>query len=622
MTVAASTLARITKANVIDLSTTAGPVPSPDEDFIVVWVRVDNPANLDYLQIEFDLGTGDFSTALYQKQITASSQIPSSNQLVRQTVGISDNPALGTTQQVWVGGGQSGEGNDPGYFVTIDNPQQLTDALNQAGQTTITTAIGSWIRLRMPKATFQRSGGGTQSWEFVRALRLTVKTNAQGSVLVYWDQMQLRGGAGMQGAYQYLVTFANSVTGSTSNPNPTAVVVEDVQRQAVLLSNLPLSTDSQVDERWIFRTVGNGTIPFRVGIVDDATTTFIDQVADFFGLDSDTTLLMSNVQVAFDNDPPDVAWGDTWGPFGGRLWWARSTTEGERGRVFYSPRGRPESTDGFLDVTNDDDPTTRGIIWNGANYVFSENRIFQIVGPDTGPFTPREIFGAPGTTEPFSVCATPRGIAYLAFDGPRLFNGIQSTLISPDSCVLLFRGETLEGITFGVGFPIIGGYTRDEYILSDEITTVAVNIIDNTWRVLGVPMGAFNFEPDTGLSIANVFGRVVEFEIEGYTLDGTDLGIVLEWQTPAIDTGEAQIGLVQRLYVEADTQSQSVGVVLILDDVEIPLPAFETNGREVVEWAIGRTGGVASIRLTATITERVFLYGIRLDVHVGAEAAP
>lgn len=618
MAVAASLTATATKTNVLNLAT-YGTDASPDEDFIATWVRVDNPANLDYLQIEFDLGSGNFSSALYQKQILASSEIPSSNELVQQTVGIADNPALGTTQGTWVVEQSSNESDGPRvYFVPFDNPQQLANVLNAAGQTTITTAIGTWVRLRMPKATFQRTGGGSQMWENVQAIRLTVKTNAQGSVLVYWDGMYLTGGAGLQGTYQYSVTFANSTTGSTSNPNPSEVTVENVQRQPVLLSALPLSTDPQVDQRWIFRTVGNGTLKFRVGVVDDnVTLTFTDRVADFFGLDSDTTLLMSNIQLQFDNNPPDEAWGDTWGPFAGRVWWARSSIAGERGRVFYSPQGRPEATEGFLDVTSDDDPTTKGLIWNGANYVFTENRIFQVVGPDVGPFTSREIFGAPGTVEAFSVIATPRGIAYLAHDGPRLFNGIQSTLISPDACVLLFRGETLEGITFGVGFPIIGGYTRDEYVLSDEITTVAVNVIDGTWRVLGVPMGSFFYEADTGASIANVFGRVVQFETEGQTLDGTDLTIQLDWQTPALETDEAQVGLIQRLYIEMDTDDQSIQVVLTIDDVDFSLPAFQTSGRATVEWAVGLTGRVASVRLSAFLLRRVTLYGIKIDVHVG-----
>jgi hypothetical protein len=618
MQVAASALGTLTKTNVIDLAHYVDGTPSALEDFIAVWVRVDNPANLEFLELSFDVVTGTFAEGSFQKTITASTQIPASTQLVTQTTGIADNPALGTTQGQWVT--EQGE-VERTYFVPFDNPQQLTAAQQAAGQTSISTAIGTWVRLRLPKSTFQRMGGGPQSWENVRAVRLTAKTNAQGPVTVYWDDLRLLGGAGLQGTYQYFVTFANSVTGSTSNPFPRALTVGPVQRQPVRLHTIPRPSDPQVDQRWIFRTVGNGTLPFRIAVIDDTTTTvYIDRVADFFGLDSESTLLMSNIQLRFDNDPPSAHWQDTWGPFAGRAWWARATDPGERGRVFYSPQGRPEAVEGFLDVSSDDNPTVKGLVWNGANYVFTENRIYQIVGPDVGPFIAREIHGAPGTTEAFAVAPTPRGIAYLAFDGPRLFNGIQSTLISPDACVLLFRGETLEDITFGTVVSIIGGFVRDEYVLSDQFQTVAVNLIDGTWRVLGAPMTAFTYEPDTGFALVTLYNRVVQFEVEGHPVDGTDLMIPLDWQTPAIQTDEAQVGLIQRLYIEMDTAKQPIAVILEIDGTFFRLPSFQTSGRTTQEWSIGRSGRIASVRLQGTLSRRVTLYGIKLDVHVGAGA--
>ncbi len=456
MTVVAATTGTATKAITVDLTTYASGRTSPDQDFIECWVRVDNPANLEHLQLAFDVSSGgvaDFSTDFYVRTVVASNAFAASGETNTQVLGVGDVPRITNNEPEFIlverfdnlesGGVQAS-------IVPVPNPnfisrQEQIAIQEQLGQTTISVASGVWVKLRLPKSTFNRSGGGTGTFANVRAVQLVAKTNARGTVIVYWDDLKLAGGAGMQGRYRYRVTFKNSVTGHRSNPNSTTVEVLNVERQPVTLASLPVSLDAQVDQREIWRTVGGGVRFFLADrIANNTATSYEDRVADYIGLHDTATTFLQSVELPLDNDPPPASHRDTWGPHAGRGWWARISDTGLKGAIAFSPIGRPESVEDQLILTSDDDPTQKGVTWNGSNWVFVESGIFEIAG--TGPFLARRVFGAPGTTEPLTVIPTPYGIAYLAHDGVRLFNGVQSSLVGFDALGLIFRGEGLDGL--------------------------------------------------------------------------------------------------------------------------------------------------------------------------------
>lgn len=463
MTVAANAYGTATKSITVDLSTYTSPtLASPDEDFIEFWFRAAVPEAMRLLQIQFSLGGTTFATDYFTRVLYVSPEVVPTSQTAKTTSGIAsvstwlndgnEEIILVQANEVITGGlGQLG-GTGPAIGPMADLPnwpysiEEYTNLQNKMGQTSVFTAHDQWTRMRVPKATFQRSGTGAFGWDDVQAVRIGIQA-ADSEVVAYIDDLKLAGGVGMQGIYKYHVIFRNSESGSRSNPNPTPVTIGNVDRQAVSLANLPLSSDSQVDQREIYRTVGNGVLFFRVGVIEDnTTTTFTDDAADFVGLDSSTDNLISSIQLEFDNDRPTDSWDDCEAMYAGRMWWCRSPLDGERGRVFYSPAGRAEAVESWIDVSSDDDPTQKVIAWNGALYCFTSSTLYQIIG--TGPFTFRKVFGVPGTLWPLTVKGTPYGIAYLAHDGVRLFNGAASKLIAPEACGLIFKQETLEGVTF------------------------------------------------------------------------------------------------------------------------------------------------------------------------------
>lgn len=165
-----------------------------------------------------------------------------------------------------------------------------------------------------------------------------------------------------------------------------------------------------------------------------------------------------------------------------------------------------------------------------------------------------------------------------------------------------------------------------EYILSNEEVTVAVNLEDGSWRVLGVGSKAFWFEWDTGKLQASFNGKVQHLEDElALTDDGT--AVTYEVETPGAIYDVGQVALATRLYVEINTRGQNVTPALILsggnytDGDVVTLPVVNTALRETREIPLNYTARVFGVRLTASLTQRVDLYGIEMDVQP-AEMTP
>lgn len=81
------------------------------------------------------------------------------------------------------------------------------------------------------------------------------------------------------GAYRYKVTFATRFGETTAGP---ASLSASVQVGSMLLTGLPISTESNVTARKIYRTEVGNTLPYRLvsTIADNVTTTYVDMTAD------------------------------------------------------------------------------------------------------------------------------------------------------------------------------------------------------------------------------------------------------------------------------------------------------------------------------------------------------
>lgn len=409
------------------------------------------------------------------------------------------------------------------------------------------------------------------------------------------------GGALVAGTYRYQITYYNTNTGQRSNGN--GVDVEGVTTGANLtlaLTNIPASSDSQVTHVEIWRSEGNGTLLFRLN-------TRLAVGTDFFNDDGSVELL--DTELPTDNLVP-YSWFTSAAFWNASAFWITSTQSGERGRLYYSPVGRCESMQGFLNVTNDADPLIGLFTWGGKLGVVSRSRAFEIIG--TNPYEVRELSGVPGTNTAETVALTPAGIFYEAADGVRSFTGTSAPLAFADAIQRIFRGESVENLTAFTG--LVATYARNEYFLSDGAQTLAVNVERGTWRDLGVGCNALFYEPENDVLAATVGGNVVALEAEGTATDaGTAIPLSIE---PAhIRADRARCYLVHRALVDINDGAQALAATLLADGTELALGQTSASAiRTINEFAIERIMERVGLRVSGSLSAAVELFEIDFDV--------
>jgi hypothetical protein len=102
------------------------------------------------------------------------------------------------------------------------------------------------------------------------------------------------------------------------------------------------------------------------------------------------------------------------------------------------------------------------------------------------------------------------------------------------------------------------------------------------------------------------------------TTDSLGFCLDFEVETPGTFIGGGGVGLLQRIYVEADTEGQVLQCFVRLDGVETSFGQFSTLSKQMTEFAIDLTGYIASVRLASVnhLTTRIEVTAIELDMYV------
>jgi hypothetical protein len=488
----------------LNLAQFAAPGDSADEDYIHLDIAFLRPKHIKNMEIMFLVGAAapanfDNVTDAYSREL----QI----KVVKRPV-----------KKKLRGTGDFVRFKDQRQFL-IDNPvgnarDVSTAEFTQEDQIAVTRR--TWTRVTIPKSSFDKQGlAGTAgfTWANVQGIRITFETTKQGTAQFWIDDLKLIGGVGMQGDYKYTYTYKNSDTLERSNPpidadgNVEFLLVEDVERQSVTLGGFQVSTDPQVDKIEVWRTLGNGEVYFKAGETDNTgTPSFVDNVADYIGIFSagSTPTVLESIELPLDNAPPPSNIFDC-ARHVSRMFVISSATA-EAGRIYVSPIGRPGSVGAdFIECSAADNPVKKIISWNGALWAFTEDRLYQIAEQDE-PFSAQPVYGVPGVRASAgrTVVATPAGLMYQANDGVRVFNGLESRLVSEDALRPIFRNATLNGINSFEGQ--VAAYGRNEYYVSDPDldtgTTLALDMDTQAWRNLGMPSNALFYEDETGMLLA------------------------------------------------------------------------------------------------------------------------
>lgn len=511
-----------------------------------------------------------------------------------------------------------------------DRFAQLTDAdrINaQLAEKDWILALDDWQYFAVPKRQFYRQGGF--DWTTVEQFQIILRgINDEGYAWIS-DLLLVGGGkddsgaivtppgangvatrGGMQGTYKYRITYLNDDTGNRSNPGEAIKQATNVNRGYVTLSNLPTSADPQVTHVEIWRTVGNGDRYFLIGRVTNGTATYDDQVADHDILDSrEGVAIMSTIELPEDNDRPYDTFDNVLIDNLTAFWLSNET--GQQGRVYYSPLGRPESLKGFINVAVAGDPLHRLVLHQGQRFVFSESKLYRVDGQD--PYVGREVTGVPGLlfAQRRTVVSTPYGICYQSQDGIRVFNQLRSTLLNFGPIGRIFRGETQEGVAAFEG--IVATYARDEYIVSDGNRTLAINLGDLSWRLVGFnDVTALFYEWDTDKIVGGRTSNTQLLEEEGVTADAGG-AISFEWETPAIDGENDKVVFLDRVFVDIDAGGATVTPTVTHRFTQFNLTAISDSVRIAREFSVERLLLKPALRLAGSSTSRVVLYNVEFD---------
>ena len=655
---------RLDKNITINLNQFSAPGDSGDEDYIEFYVAIARPKHIKNFEIIFYVGAAPADkndvAASYSREMTV---VRVNKRKKRKLVGLGDFIRQKDVKKALADGRLEGASLSTAEFV---------------GQDQLGVKRRTWTRVTVAKSSFEANGNAGQTgftWADVTALRFSYETTKLGGSRVWIDRIRMIGGVGMQGDYQYMFTFLNNNTGTRSNPFPmrldpvtnlplfAPVVINNVERQPVLLGllagavALPAPVDLQVTHLEIWRTVGSGTNFFladkTASTVASPATGYTDTVADVPGLfgGGGGTKFLQPIELPDDNDRPvdlasstTTAIEDVCGPIYGRLFMCT----GVDNRVWYSAIGRMETAPSYTEVggaqqtvarsdfpvaltLNTNEDVSRVVVWNEQVFAFTNKGVYRCVTQDE-PFVFIKIVGAPGTRFPRSVAVTDAGILYQALDGIRLIDGLTSRL--DDNLAPIFRGGNSDGL---VNFEAVAAvFARGEYYISDATQTLAF-APEGGWRNVGAICRAFFWEEDSRVLLAAV-SLSATFRIcslEGSST-GEVAGLVAEATTDngaaiafSIETGGADVGtqlkqptgvwgIAQRIYVLGQTDAQSLTVELIIDNTVVSVGTISTLAgiRSQMELGIQRAGWITGVRLTGSLSTRIEISEISVDVYV------
>lgn len=219
----------------------------------------------------------------------------------------------------------------------------------------------------------------------------------------------------LNGTYQYMYTYYNSVDGTESQPSEYSNSLI-VTNQIVAVSNIIASSDPQVDTIRLYRLGGNLTLPTLVTTLPNSSTTYNDKLAD---IDVDGHLLDSfNYREA----PTDMkyltqSYAIFFGAIGDKLW--------------FSEIGNPNYWPIYNFIDFDADITGIGVVPNGV-VVFTLYKTYIITGTNSSTFVKHLVSGEQGCVDHKSIQFADNSILWASQDGICTTSGGQVAVASQD----------------------------------------------------------------------------------------------------------------------------------------------------------------------------------------------
>lgn len=438
------------------------------------------------------------------------------------------------------------------------------------------------------------------------------------------------GSAGaLNGTYQWCVSFATEDEVET-NPGPLSSPGLALTNQQANLTAIPVSTDSSIVKRYIYRIGGTQDQIYRVGTLsDNTTTTFTDNTSDLAAADEGITHTE-------DHDPPPAAAG-LGGPYYDKLiaW----TTVDHPNRIFWTADLEPSyfpgaalDTGNWADVGADDEAVLNVTFHPNYAIIWKQRSVWRLRGdPNALSGDLERISTTVGLAGPCAVCT--RGPLDFALGNEGLYacNGDSVEPVSPQLAPL-FKGDAMAWFTGqlpplpmnqdpGVKSLAVVAQRNGRIYLSYADsghqlpnTTLLFDPDQQRWTTDDRPFSAL-FDEGPGLAFAGAIGTAV------YDVENADSGtpVALDFVSRFDDAGEPDNEKCYGDVVVENTISGSdaLNVYAYLDDGATTLglgtvtpaggrwqtfafgdPASPVRGRNV---AIGIAGKVTGLALVHSI---------------------
>ncbi len=336
---------------------------------------------------------------------------------------------------------------------------------------------------------------------------LTVATRVGIDAPVAAPTVALGAAGNLNGAYQWRVTFQSAT--HESSPGPVSTKLTAVN-QAVNLTVIPTSTDTQVTARNIYRI--GGIVPSWqfVGIINDnITTTFTDNIADL-NLGSGLTF--------FRDPPPNAITG--WVEHKQRIFGFVGN------QLQFSNYQEPEGWNPLNAFNIGSSSNIQALGSTGSILlVFKDAQTFGLLGESLADFIVVPVFRK-GTIAPDSVVSAEGLVFWLADDGVRYSDGRETKLIG------LEIKTKVDALTQAQRNSAVGAYGGNRYILSfPGQFTSAFDFITQRWEI-------FPWTADFIVSAYDEAG-LAAFVIDDFATPGSlekwpgagylDLGVPISW---------------------------------------------------------------------------------------------